>query len=312
MKVRWLPRVLVLAVPSAIGLGCRPAADAGRASPTPIVVSGVGFATPETVLHDPDFDVYYVSNSNGSPLAADDNGFISVLSTEGDTLALKWIDGGSDAVTLHAPQGMAVSGRFLYVADISTIRRFDRRSGAPQGDIPIPGSSFLNDVTAADDGTVYFTDSGLRAGPNGLEASGTDAVYRLTPDGALDTLARGRELGNPTGIAVSGDTVWVLGVGGKELYRVANGGKTDGHRLPEGGMDGLLLFAGDVFLSSRDGGSLFRGPIGGPYRVMLSGLRAPADVGHDIWRNRLLVPLVTDGEVRIVPLVELSRPPPRR
>jgi len=36
---------------------------------------------------------------------------------------------------------------------------------------------------------------------------------------------------------------------------------------------------------------------------MLTGLPAPADIGHDLWRNRLLIPLFNDNEVRIVPLI---------
>src|SRR5687768_9580517 len=61
-----------------------------------IAVRGVGFATPESVLHDPLSDSYFVSNINGSPLEADDNGFISLLTPEGQVANLKWIDGASD------------------------------------------------------------------------------------------------------------------------------------------------------------------------------------------------------------------------
>ena len=105
-----------------------------REAPTaraPIVVSNVGFSTPESVAHDPQADVYLVSNINGLPLDVDDNGFISLLSPEGRVLALKWIDGASDSVTLNAPKGIAVSDVYIYVADITVIRRFDRQTGAP-------------------------------------------------------------------------------------------------------------------------------------------------------------------------------------
>lgn len=289
----------------ALVAGCRQEKQQAGAllAAEPIVVRKVGFATPESVFHDPLADVYLVSNINGSPLAADDNGFISVLSPDGQVQILKGIDGAADSVTLNAPKGMAAVGDFLYVTDISTIRRFDRRTGGPRGEVPIRGATFLNDITASDDGSLYFTDSGLKAGPDGLVPSGTDAVYRLRPEGRLDTLARGDELGRPNGIAVSGDSVWVVGYGSGELYRVAAGHKTDVVKLSKGGLDGLIIFTGEAFVSSWDGQSIFRGKLGGPFEEMLSKLPAPADIGHDLWRNRLLIPLFNDNQVRIVPLV---------
>ena len=45
----------------------------------------------------------------------------------------------------------AIAGDYLYVADLTVIRRFDRRTGAPRGEFAIPGATFLNDVVAAED-----------------------------------------------------------------------------------------------------------------------------------------------------------------
>ena len=281
-------------------------ADSSTASAPPgrdqIAVRNVGFATPESVLHDPLTDTYLVSNINGSPLEADDNGFISRLTAEGEVTNLKWIDGASDSVTLHAPKGMAVVDAYLYVADLTTIRRFDRRTGAPRGEFPIPGASFLNDLASSPDGSVYFTDSGLRAGGGGFEPSGADAVYRLSPDGLLDTLARGDSLGHPNGIALAGDTVWVVSFGSGELYRVVNGGRADIQKLPRGSLDGLVIVVGDLFISSWEGESVFRGRPGGRFAQAIKGIKAPADIGHDLWRNRILIPLFNENEVRFVPL----------
>lgn len=244
------------------------------------------------MLHDPDDDVYYVANANGRPGVADDNGFISVLSKSGDTLALKWIDGASADVTLGAPTGMAFMGPYLCVADITTIRRFDRRTGAPQGEIPIPGAVSLQDIDAPQ-GMLYFTDSG--------DSTKAGAVYRLSQDGKLDTLAHGPELGHPTGIAVTGDSVWVVNRAG-EMYRVAGGQRLDVVKLPSAGLEGLVIFAGDAFVSTSDGRSVLRGKLGGPFSPLLTDLDAPANLGHDIWRNRILVPLFRSDEVRIVRL----------
>ena len=287
-----------------LAAACREGRQAPRHEQA-ILLRNAGFASPESVLHDPLSDLYYVSNINGAPLAADDNGFVSVVSSQGKLLALKAIDGASPAVTLNAPKGMAVAQGFLYVADINVIRRFDRRTLEPRGEIPVPGASFLNDVAADGAGNLYFTDSGLKAEGSGLGPSGTDAVYRLTPAGKLDTLAHGTELDRPNGIAVNerGDSVWVVSYGSNELYRVAGGHKTDIVKLPKGGLDGLVLLNGDAIVSSWEGKALYRGRPGGSFEEILGHLDAPADIGLDIWRYRLLIPLFNKNEVWIVPLL---------
>ncbi|HEX7023310.1 MAG TPA: hypothetical protein VF187_00710 [Gemmatimonadales bacterium] len=280
----------------------RERAPVARGSAAEIVVKDAGFATPESVLHDPLTDMYLVSNINGGEVDADDNGFISLMTPEGKVAVLRWIDGASDSVTLNAPKGMAVIGGYLYVADINTIRRFDRRTGGPRGAFPVRGASFLNDLAPGPDGSVYFTDTGIKPGAGGFEPSGTDAVYRLGPDGRIEVLAKGDSLGHPNGIALSGDSLWVVSYGSGELYRIADGQRTAVRKLPKGGLDGLVLFQGDAFISSWDGEVVYRGPIAGPFREAVKGLPAPADIGHDMWRNRLLIPLFNANEIRIVPL----------
>ena len=88
-------------------------AEAPAAPSAPITVAEVGFATPESVLHDEIADVYLVSNINGHPLQPDGNGFISQLSPTGEVLDLKWIDGETEGVELNAPKGMAIVGDVL-------------------------------------------------------------------------------------------------------------------------------------------------------------------------------------------------------
>ena len=286
--------------------GCGKPADTATRSVagSQILVHDVGFAAPASVIHDPITDVYLVSNINGSPTDRDDNGFISLVSPEGNVIALKWIDGDSSSVYLNAPRGMAVYGEFLYVADLTTVRRFDRRTGAPRGETPIPGATLLSDVATTDEGYVYVTDSGLRPGANGLEPSGTDAVYRMGQDGKLETLARGDSLGRPTGVAVTGDSVWVVGFGSGELYRVAGGTRTDVRKLARGELSGLVAVFGEVFVSSWEGETIYRGRPAGPFVELLHQLKTPADIGHDLWRNRLLIPLYNDNALRFVPLAQ--------
>src|SRR5256886_1138508 len=76
------------AVPNSTATAAAPApAAAPTLPPSPgatklIVVEG--FLTPESVLHDPAQDIYFVSNINGGPTAKDNNGFISRVRPDGD------------------------------------------------------------------------------------------------------------------------------------------------------------------------------------------------------------------------------------
>lgn len=288
-----------------LAIGCTPAdQDAPTPEPLPantITIADPGFATPESILHDNYADLYLVSNINGNPLEADGNGFISRVSPIGD-VQLKWIDGATPGVTLNAPKGMATLGDYLYVADINTLRWFDRNTGEPRGALEVPGATFLNDVVAHPEGGVYFSDTGMRAGANGFEPAGTDAIYRLNPDMSLDTLARGEQLGHPNGLALSGDSLWVVTFGSNELYRLENGAKVDVTTLSKGSLDGLVIFGRMVFISSWEGSSIFRGTLGGPIHEILTGVPSPADIGHDAFQHRLLIPLFSDNQLKLVPL----------
>ncbi|WP_200856385.1 hypothetical protein, partial [Klebsiella pneumoniae] len=106
--------------------------------------------------------MYYVSNINGGIAAKDGNGFISRLAPDGKVLALKWVDGAAAGTTLHAPKGLTIAGRTLYAADIDTVRLFDLASGKPQGEVSIPGATFLNGLVALPSGEVVGTESALR------------------------------------------------------------------------------------------------------------------------------------------------------
>src|SRR5690606_29353517 len=188
--------------------------------PPPVLVQEVGLATPESVLYDEEQDVYFVSNINGSPTATDGNGFISKVGPDGKVIELKWIDGSQADVTLNAPKGMAIANDKLYVADLTFVRVFDRKSGKPLGKIGAVGASFLNGVAAAPDGTIYVSDSGLKGGKEGLEPSGTDAIYRIGTRGTADPVIRGAELNGPNGLVADNEGVWVVSFRGDELYRV--------------------------------------------------------------------------------------------
>lgn len=258
-------------------------------SSTTRLLTDVGFRAPESVLYDPEQDVYFVSNVNGDPFEKDGNGFIAKVNPDGEQVEI-FIQGGQGKVELHAPKGMAVVHDTLVVADIDVLRLFHRRTGAPMGRLAVEGASFLNDVAIGpDDKTVYVTDTGLKPG---FEPSGTDAVYRVV-DGKISKLASGRELGQPNGLLPEANGTWVVTFGSGELYWLGNKGRRDRiQTLPQGGLDGIVRTRdGRLLVSSWKAATVYGGTPSGDFVPVLSGVTSPADIGYDKKRNRLLVPL---------------------
>ena len=283
-----------------------PAAATPAGEEAEIRLAGVGLATPESVLHDQEADVYLVSNINGNPLDEDDNGFISRVSPGGEVLELRWIDGAGDAVTLNAPKGMAISGDSLFVADVGCVRIFHRTEGVALGEVCIPGADFLNDMATDPRGAVHVTDTGMRAGAAGFEPSGSDAVWRLDAGGAATAVARGTELGGPNGIAFGPQGAVVVTFASGEVYRL----QPDGTResvvpgVASRQLDGVVFTPeGGLLVSSWGESAVLRVAPDGALSPAVENVEAPADIGFDATRSRVLIPLFMANEVLIREIV---------
>ena len=256
-----------------------------------------GFSTPESVLYDADADRYLVSNINGKPGDVDNNGFISVLSPDGGVTTLKWIEGGKK-VKLSAPKGMGIAKGVLYVADITAVRMFDVKTGAPKGDVAIPGATFLNDIaTSADGSKVYVSDTGIKFGEKGPEATGSEAVW-VIEKGKAKAIAKGKDLGGANGVAVVDNGIVVVGFGSGEVYRLDDKGKKqDASKTPKGMLDGVVSLGDSLLVSSWDGAAVYKGKLGGTFDAVLTDQKSPADIGYDTKRNRVLIPHFTEDTV---------------
>jgi sugar lactone lactonase YvrE len=275
-----------------------PMAARAQTPATPAVAYAEGFQTPESVLYDAGSDTYLVSNINGSPLEADNNGFISRLAPDGKVLELRFIEGGKNGVTLNAPKGMTIAKGVLYVADLDTVRKFDAKTGKPVGEVKVEGATFLNDMARGPDNKVYVSDSGLKGGANGFEPSGTDAVYVLEGKKAK-AVAKGDTLGRPNGLLVDKAGVHVVTFGSGEVYTLdaKKGEKRAALKLPKGALDGIEPTANGLLISSWEGEAVYLRKPDGSFTTVLSGLKAPADIGFDSKRNRVLVPRFMDNKV---------------
>lgn len=315
-RVRWRTGIGALFLATAVLGGCdqpdADPADSGAVGDTvavepdtsTVAIVDVGLDTPESVLHDSAADVYLVSNIGGDPAAKDGDGFISRIAPTGEVQDLRWIAGGEDGVSLHAPKGLTLKGDTLFVTDIDSLRAFHRETGAPLGARSAEGAGFLNDPSVAGDGAIFVTDTGLEGGPQGLAPNGTDAIYRFAPDGTASTFASGSELANPNGVVVDGDELIVAPFGSNEIYRIdAAGLRTPVAQLPGGQIDGIVrLSDGTLFATSWEAQSVFRVDPAGAVTPVVEGVSSPADLGYDASRNRLLVPVFTENRVMIVPL----------
>src|SRR5512145_819280 len=182
-----------------------------------MVVSG--FEPPESVVHDRILDLYLVSNVGlGNPAGLDGNGFISRVSPDGAIREIRWIESGVNGLTLNSPKGIWLHRMALYVADVDTLRIFNRFTGAPLRTIEIPNpfapnSLFLNDVVVAGDGTVYLTDNRNRA------------IFTVDKQGQASVLIAGAESGGPNGILLDGEAPTWVTFFGHEVRRMKRSGK---------------------------------------------------------------------------------------
>lgn len=277
------------AAPATADAGAKVAEAPKPPAPTP-AVKWTGFATPESVLWDEARDRYLVSNVNGRPVDIDNNGFISVLTPDGKVENLKWIEGGKNKVTLNAPKGMAIVKDVLYVADLDTLRMFDVKSGAPKGEVKLEGATFANDVAATDDGKVFVSDSGLKMEGSDFKPTGTDAVW-VVEKGKAKAYAKSTDLAKPNGLLVDGKALVVVPFGSNEIYKLDDkGARSDVTKLPKGGFDGIVKLGDMLLVSSWEGQAVYKGKLGGAFEPVLQSLEAPADIGYDKKRGRVLVP----------------------
>jgi sugar lactone lactonase YvrE len=277
----------------------------GSSQTLPIVFTQ-GLQGPESALYDPEADVYLVSNINGGATDKDDNGFISRVAPDGKNYESLWIDGTAADVTLNAPKGMAFRGNLLLVADIDTVRLFDRKTGRPAGAWPVPNSTFLNDLAVGPGGILYATDTAINlAGPS-PQPAGTAKVLRFESDQKVPTaLASGDALSGPNGIVVTPEgPVFVTFLSNKILRVKAKDAAPETiATLPAGQLDGIeRLSDGSYVVTSWAARAVFRVSASGQARQIIGGLISPADLGVDTKRGRLLIPELTQNTLHIASL----------
>lgn len=292
----------------------------------PIVVEGNGVAYPESVIHDEMADLYLVSNFGSFPPDPANPGFISRVDPEGNVVDNDWIDG------LMQPKGLAIYGDILYVADVYAVRLYDRRDASLLDIWPVPfeyNVNWLNDVAVGSDGTVYATDSGFGFGVCGSEdpmvpcPNEAMALYKFDDDGYPTVMAEGGSLYGPNGITTTGDSnLLVATFFSNEIYRTNSSEKifpvTD--EVPGFALDGLVRLTDNSLLvsswsppaihminsSRKEVTTILDNDNFSEHFVDFHGNPlfnlAPAGIGFDHSRNRILIPVLNSSKVIIYPM----------
>jgi sugar lactone lactonase YvrE len=199
------------------------------------------FNIPESVLYDAGKKQLYVSNIDGASNAKDGVGSISKMKPDGKIIKPDWVTG------LHAPKGMALYKKVLYVADVDAVVGFDAGSGKRVTKIAIEGAKFLNDLTVDPNGNLYVSDSetGLihqisngkptvyiekRTRPNGvrwyndrLYFADAGAFLSRNPDGTITEIAKDLER-STDGIEPLGNNNFLVSSWIGTVYYVKNDG----------------------------------------------------------------------------------------
>ena len=176
-------------ISSVIGGGLLLAGGAQAAEPEK-VWQAEGLDGPESAVLESGEGVLYVSNVNGDAGAADGNGYISKLSLKGEILDKEWVTG------LDAPKGLALHDGKLYVSDIDKLVVIDIATGQIVASHEASGATFLNDVSAHEDGRVFVSDMMQ------------NQIWMLEGD-QLELWLEDEALGNPNGVLAEGDRLLI-------------------------------------------------------------------------------------------------------
>lgn len=206
MKKLIIPLLLVIAIYSCETkketASAAVAQESNAITATKIWETDTIFKTPESVFFDKENDILYVANvGNVPPTAKDGDGYISKISTSGEIIELNWV------TDLHAAKGMGKIGNSLFVTNIDEVVEIDINAGKIINRFAIDSAIFLNDITTADDSTVYISDSG------------TNKIHALK-NGQVSTWLQSEQLGNPNGLLFQGDKMMLATYGSNEYSAI--------------------------------------------------------------------------------------------
>lgn len=258
-----------------------------------------GFKTPESALYDKAHQRLIVSNINGAPDAVDGNGYLSLISLDGQIIKMDWASG------FDGPKGMAIVGNKLFVSDITKLRIVDLDTGKIVESLAADKAVFLNDVAASGNGDVFVTD--MLA----------NRIYRYS-GGKIELWLESADLKSPNGIIVDGNRLvvgsWGAGIhadfstdeqGGLVSVDLASKAVTPFPKATRfANVDGIVNFAGRIYLSDPVKGALYEIVEGQSPRLAAQFKPGDVDIGSN--DDTIFVPMMYEGELLAVKVNSLN------
>jgi sugar lactone lactonase YvrE len=303
-------------------LAQQPAAPAPFAPGMPVGVRTDGFYMPassnvrvfggavnaESCVYDDTRSLIVVINRGANQDQAPNDGYVSLLNSDGTVHTPRWIGATRNGLVLNHPFGSEIFNGKLYLLDrdggtadgapsISVIRMFDMLTAAPAGEIRVPDSSGFNDLGIAADGTIYASQTGNATTPM--------RIYKITPAGQSSVFIDGGPLKSPNGVAVDNDgNIVVLNMGSDEVLTFSPAAqliKTEKAGQP--GSDGIVIMKdGTKYISSVQQGGISRIRPGAAAELIATGIPSAASMCHDPKGNQLVVPMNPNNGVAFVRL----------
>jgi sugar lactone lactonase YvrE len=285
------------AEPLAVGGPLAAVNEAGETVPISSNVRVFGsFHFAESCTFDPERNLILVMNAGvragGDALRAD--GYVSLVRPDGTVHTAKWIGAEREGLELNDPLGSAIQDGVLYTVDGSVIRRFDLETGQPLAVTRVEGSTFLNGIAVAGDGTIFVSNTRPES-----------RVYRVTPDGAVDLFLEGAPLAAPNGVAMDpeGNPV-VVNIDDDAVLTFDRSGRLlRTERAAQKGSDGLVILPdGTKYVSSVRHGTISRIRPGEDAEVIARGIPSAASMCLDSRQHQLVVPMNPNNAIALVPL----------
>lgn len=248
----------------------------------------------ESCTFDPERNLILAMNNGERGDGTENDGFVSLINPDGSVHTPKWIGVTKDGLELHQPLGSAIQGDVLYTVDTGHIRSFDLASGRPLQSVPVPGSTILNGIAVAADGTVYASNT-----------RSPERIYKVTASGEVSVFADGAPLAAPNGVAIDQNgNIVVVNVGDNAVLTYNPAGQLiNTEYAVEGGNDGVVVMAdGTKYVSSVRFGSVSKIEPGQSAEIIASGIPSAASMCYDSVQNQLVIPLNGNFALAFIPL----------
>jgi len=237
----------------------------------------------ESCTFDANKNLILAMNAGNRAEGAEQDGFVSLINPDGSVHTAKWIGATRDGLELENPLGSAIQGNNLYTVDVGYLRIFNLATGEPLSSIEVPGSTILNGIAVATDGTAYISNS-----------RDPELIYRVDPLGEVSVFAQGGPLSVPNGVAMDNDgNIVVVNINNNAVITYnPDGDVINTEYSAEGGNDGVVVTEdGTKYVSSVRFGSVSRIRPGQEAEVIATGIPSAASMCYDSIQKQLVIPL---------------------